>query len=126
MSRAGVAEAGFTLLELLVVLTVMALVTVVVGPRFSSWREPGLRQVGRDLALELRSARGASMRTGGIGRLDAAGLEARLPPGFSLSGASIVFYPDGRTSGGSMVLAAASGTMRLDVDWLTGAVAVSR
>lgn len=126
MSRAGVAEAGFTLLELLVVLTVMALATAVVAPRFVNWREPSLRQVGRDVALELRSARGRAMSSGGVARLDPAALDARLPAGFGLSGDPLLFYPDGRSSGGRLVLTAATGAVRLDVDWLTGAVAVSR
>lgn len=126
MSRAGAAEAGFTLLELLVVLTVMALATMVVAPRFASLREPGLRQVGRDVALELRGARGSAMRGGGIARVEPEAIGARLPAGFRLGGDTIVFYPDGRSSGGSLRLADAAGELRLDVDWLTGAVAVSR
>ena len=125
MSRAGAAERGFTLLELLVVLTIMALVTVIALPHFRDPREPGLRQVGRDIAGELRTTRLQAMRTGKITGLAADSLGPRLPSGFHIKGDKVVFYPDGRSSGGSFELADPTSSAKIAVDWLTGTVAVT-
>ena len=125
MSRAGAAERGFTLIELLVVLTIMALVTIVALPHFRSPGEPGLRQVGRDVAAELRTTRLQAMRTGRITELGGDSLGPRLPSGFTIKGDRVVFYPDGRSSGGALELADAGSTTEIAVDWLTGAVQVT-
>jgi len=55
----------------------------------------------------------------------------RVPPGFALlpeAGESalgppgILFLPDGRSAGGSLLLASDAGQIRVTVDWLTGEV----
>nr|WP_067294598.1 GspH/FimT family pseudopilin [Marinobacterium profundum] len=50
-----------------------------------------------------------------------------LPPSAvnaSMPGPSIRFYPDGSSSGGSLLLSGPSGHYRIDVDWLTGRVQI--
>ena len=40
--------------------------------------------------------------------------------------ASVLFYPDGSSSGGSLVLSAPSGKMTIDINWLTGEVVLDK
>ena len=132
MSRAGAAEAGFTLIEVLAVLLLMGLLTMVVAPRFAAWREPSLRDVGRNGVAELRARRTDAMRTGRPVLATAASLH--VPPGFAvvpegaeetvLGPPGILFLPDGRSGGGSLLLASRNDQLRVGVDWLTGQVRV--
>lgn len=56
----------------------------------------------------------------------ALGNEIVVPPteGDPESGPSIRFYPDGSSSGGTVVLAGSGGRYEIDVDWLTGRVRI--
>ena len=132
MSRAGAAEAGFTLIEVLAVLLLMGLLTMVAAPRFAAWREPSLRDVARNVVAELRARRTDAVRTGRPVLATAASL--RVPPGFAvvpegledtvLGPPGILFLPDGRSGGGSLLLAGSSDQLRVGVDWLTGEVQI--
>jgi general secretion pathway protein H len=132
MSRAGATEAGFTLIEVLAVLLLMGLLTMVVAPRFAAWREPSLRDVGRNVVAELRARRTDAMRTGRPVLATAASLH--VPPGFAvvpegaeetvLGPPGILFLPDGRSGGGSLLLASRNDQLRVGIDWLTGQVRV--
>ncbi len=132
MSRAGAAEAGFTLIEILAVLLLIGLLTMVAAPRFAAWREPSLRDVGRNVVAELRARRTDAMRTGRPVLATAASLY--VPPGFAvvsqgaeetvLGPPGILFLPDGRSGGGSLLLASGSDQLHVGIDWLTGQVRV--
>ena len=43
-----------------------------------------------------------------------------------VSPGSILFYPDGSSSGGSLALSSPAGRMTIDVDWLTGEVTLDK
>lgn len=137
-------SAGFTLLETLVVVVIVALVAAIAWPRIST-PSPSLlvRTTALRLAADLRSARADAMRTGATQTVtvDPArrmvwqnedGRPRRLARAvrISVSGATgtgiVTFRPDGGSSGGDFVLAAGSQRTSVSVDWMTGTVSVGR
>ncbi len=139
---------GFTLLELLVVVTIMAMVYILV-PRmfFNGVSGADLRASSRDIAAGLRQARGIAInekRETAV-TLD---LEKRA---FALTGntrtfqlpeklelklytaqseivnerqGAIRFFPDGSSTGGRVTVASGERKFLVDVDWLTGKVSI--
>ena len=139
---------GFTLIEMIVVLAVLALVLGIVltrGPVRSARLE--LDGAARTVATALRAARAEAIARDHPVRvtLDAAAHEMRigaaaprmLPPEFALTitpalgGAAskpitaIAFLPDGSSSGGRILIASAQRRVLVGVDWLTGRVSIA-
>ncbi|WP_232821258.1 GspH/FimT family pseudopilin [Oceanimonas marisflavi] len=146
MWSAGNNTRGFTLLELLVVLTITILALAVALPRFAALL-PGaeLKSYSRQTAALLRLARSQAIATGDlvILTLDPEQGHTRLsgqprvhpwPKGvaLSLSGtgtplapeapAGLTFYPDGTSSGGTLQVTGENRRYRIQIDWLTGRV----
>ena len=140
--------AGVTLLELLVVLTLMAIIAAIAVPILA----PGvsntdLKTAARKVAAGLRMARSDAVATRTDTRvlLD---LEHRtfqierdprvhtLPREMQMklftaqsdlvneTTGAIRFYPDGGSNGGRVTLGAGERKYEVDVDWLTGRVAI--
>jgi general secretion pathway protein H len=144
--RAGPAIAGFTLLELLVVLGLLALGLALVAPSLGQARAGlAVRSTAYELAASLRAARAAARATnvahaltidlarrqywadGVIGpRPLPRGLavEATLPDSERLSGAAgrVRFFPDGSASGARLVVQDARSSAVIEVHWLNGDV----
>jgi general secretion pathway protein H len=142
------ASSGVTLLELMIVLVLMALIAAVMIPIFGSGvSTTELRSAARELAAGLRLARGQAIaqRTEAMLELDVAARNFRVPPdprvhalptGIELklftaqrdlvsdNIGAIRFYPDGGSDGGRVTLAAGERKYDVDVDWLTGRVAI--
>ncbi len=141
-------DGGFTLLELLVVIVILALIGSLVltrGPAHSQRLniEAAVRQVAEGLRLARTEAIVRNHRVNF--RLDTAGhaydidgmRPAALPASIGLSivglaeGTSggqmgaISFAPDGSSSGGRIDLSAPGRHRQIRVDWLTGRVSVS-
>lgn len=140
-------QAGFTLFELLIVLVILgAMLGLVVthGPP----RSQGLRTraAAGALASALRSARATAIaRANDVAvAIDAkrhrfavdGGKAIPLDPEMEISvlppalpapdGVRLIrFSPDGSATGGAVVLGAGRARLRVDVEWLTGKVAVS-
>lgn len=139
---------GFTLLELLVVLLLLALVYAMAVPMFSAGL-PGteLKGATRQLAAGLRQARGQAIKRKEEAVLvldvekrnfmisgDRRRYNLPMKLDFSLFTAqselqpggvgAIRFYPDGSSTGGRITVAAGIRKYDINVDWLTGQVTI--
>ena len=97
---------GFTLIEMLVVLALIALVAALALPRLGSPPSLTSQEQLRSALVILADARRAAIASGRAQALDPAGLgpKARYAAAIG-SSARIIFYPDGSSSGGTLTLA---------------------
>jgi general secretion pathway protein H len=139
---------GVTLLELLIVLSIMAVLAALVVPRFTGGVSmSALKGATREVAAGLRLARSEALATRKETRL-LLDLEQRtfrvesdprvhsLPKEIDLKlftaqsdllsdkVGAIRFFPDGGSNGGRLTLAAGERKFNVDIDWLTGRVAI--
>ena len=139
---------GVTLLELLVVLSIMAVIAAIVVPVFTGGVSGSeLKGATREVAAGLRLARSEALATRKETRVTL-DLENRsfqverdprthaLPKQIELKlftaqsdlvsdkVGAIRFFPDGGSNGGRVTLAAGERKFNVDVDWLTGRVAI--
>lgn len=145
-ARAG--QHGFTLLEILIVLVIGVLLVALVPPLLSGMSgATELRGAARQLAAGLRNARNEAVvrqqeavltldlerrRFGVTGDLR----EIALPESVALklytaqselldsTTGGIRFFPDGSSTGGFITVSGPKLAYRVNVDWLTGAVAI--
>jgi len=140
--------AGMTLLELLIVLSLMGLIAVMAVPYLSGGVSGSeLKGAAREVAAGLRNARSGAVSSRKETRLvldleqrtfqiDSDNRTHALPKGLELklftaqrdlvdakSGA-IRFFPDGGSNGGRITIASGERKYEVDVDWLTGRVAI--
>jgi len=142
------ANRGVTLLELLIVLVLMGLIAAMTIPIFGSGvSTTELKSAARQVAAGLRLARSQAIaqRTESVLVLDVAARAFSVPPDTRVHTISpqielklytaqrdivadnvgaIRFYPDGGSTGGRVTLAAGERKYDVDVDWLTGRVAI--
>jgi len=139
---------GVTLLELLIVLTLMGIIVAIVLPTFGGGvSTTALKSATREVAAGLRYARGQAIaqRTEALLVLDVDARTFTLPPDTQLHRlperlelklytaqrdlvsdkvGAIRFFPDGGSTGGRITLAAGERKYDVDVDWLTGRVTI--
>jgi len=143
------ASAGVTLLELLVVLTIMAIAAAFVYPMFGGTgvSTTDLKSAARQVAAGLRFARSEALATRQETRLlldleqhtfsiDRDASVHALPKLMEMKlftaqsdlvndrVGAIRFFPDGGSNGGRVTLASGARKYEIDVDWLTGRVAI--
>jgi len=139
-------SAGFTLLELLVVMGIMGLVlatAIAARPRTAVAR---VAVAARGVVAMLQLARTQAMSSNAdtIFRIDTqarqfgmAGSMHALPRGMGVAltvaetelkgdSGGLRFYPDGQSSGGEIVLALDGRSARITVNWLTGEAQLSQ
>lgn len=140
---------GFTLLEVLVVLVIVAMATtfaaMALGGGLDGMR---LRSSSKEIAAQLRYTRTQAIATGMPQRFtidprghrwQAAGnRHGKIPAslGVDFIGArevqpragegGILFFPDGASTGGRVQLSVKRAAWRVDVSWLTGEVTLTR
>jgi general secretion pathway protein H len=149
MSRAGEgrAPAGFTLVELLVVLAILALALGIAVPFLGGGAGPRIDTLAREIAAELRAVRGEAIVSNreAVLFVDPAGPSLRrgnqgepelLPRAVALAVtaarsettaeglAGIRFFPDGSSTGGTVALERDGRRIEVRVDWLSGRVRV--
>lgn len=142
------ASAGFTLIEILVTMFVIGLITSLTAPRFAAMM-PGaeLRRTTLQLAADLRGARNKSIAEGRAVAVsfDSEGRTYVSSPGGIASGwpekvqleitvpdnmvsddeqPTILFYPDGSSTGGEVLCSTNGRSYRVKVNWLAGWVSV--
>lgn len=127
-------SAGFTLLEMLVVLAVLGLAAALVMSRpLGASPATQARTAAQRVAAALRGARGRAILADATVTvaLDAPGHRLRLsdaaplglPRAVALTGTPVIrFAPDGSSSGGTIVLGGGGVRQGVAVDWLTGRV----
>ena len=140
---------GVTLLELLIVLSIMAIVAAMVVPMFGGGVSTGeLKGATRQVAAGLRLARSEALATRQETRvvldlehrtfqIERVARQQALPPKIEMKlftaqsdlvdekTGAIRFYPDGGSNGGRITIAAGERKYEVDVDWLTGRVAIA-
>lgn len=135
--------AGFTLLEVLVVVAILSVLAIVALPRLQLGRGPRFRATIHALAVDLRLQRDVAIRRGSPTTVTAtatgyllqpAGRARALPSGMTLeiadtmpmllprASAGVIFYPDGSSTGGTLSLDGSGGGVRLVVRSLDGRV----
>jgi general secretion pathway protein H len=124
-------QAGFTLIEMIVVLVIMGLTGVLVLVR-QPLHSAGLdtEATVRALTSALQGARSraivqdrdVAVVTNSVGFAVDGGAVWRLPQNEAFSAAQVVFAPDGGSSGTTIVLAAGPRRIAVSVNWLTGRV----
>lgn len=130
---------GFSLIEMVVVLAILAMASALIAPHAAGWRNGmQVEQAARDLATGLRAARAAALHAnretvftldGPTGRYwsDAAPAPKALPKRVLAAETpvrSIRFFPDGGASGGMLRLTESGRSVVIRVDALSGRTSV--
>jgi len=129
--RPNPGQAGFTLIEMIVVIVIMAMVAGLVMVR-QPWHSAGLNTdvTVRAMTQALRLARSRAIAqnrdvtlvTVANGFSVDGGAAWMLPSGEALSTSQVTFAPDGGSTGATIVLAAGPRRIAVTVNWLTGRV----
>lgn len=131
------ADAGYSLLEILIVLGIFALAAAVVIPRIGNVRSSTTGRITEQTIIdEIRRVRSEAIRSNNMhwlevsadGRFLETSTDRRINIAHGMRidpaavGRKVRFYPDGRSSGADWKLTGGESTVIITVDWLTGHV----
>jgi len=123
---------GYTLMELLVVIAILALMASLAAPLASSMIDTmRFRSQASEISDRLSILQDRALRTRlpvSLEKVSQLFDNGHTPRGDSLSveiPAPIIFYPDGTTTGGRIILRAPSRSQSINVAWLTGDTTVN-
>lgn len=140
------ATAGFTMIELLVCLAVIGIVATVAAPRLLDLNGQRLRTAARTLSADLRLLRSQAIRQQHPTSLSvskqgyallarnqswtcfegvALAMRPTLPSLLGPTSGRIDFFPDGSSSGGTVLLFRSSAVMAVTVSWSDGSVRIN-
>lgn len=147
LTRNRQGDSGFSLIEVIVVLMLVALATTLTLVYLRT--EPDMVSARRDLQTAIAKARTTAVSEGRVINLVLVGADAKadntktegelfvLPEFMKVTvvsplkiqsendAAVLRFYPDGSTSGGTVIIKSDTGTRsHIDVDWFSGAIRV--
>jgi general secretion pathway protein H len=123
MTSHSKAQAGFTLLEMLVTVAVMGIVlAVLTGFMRPHSHRLEIEAAARDVARSMRTARAAAISNGAPVALVLPALPAGLTAAEQAPRGGIVFAADGSSSGGQVLLSGEGQRAAVSADWLTGRV----
>ncbi|WP_417509410.1 GspH/FimT family pseudopilin [Methylophaga sp.] len=146
MSSSAIAK-GFTLIELLVVISLLVMVMSLLPPLFRPVMEHhSLYSESQRLVLLMRQARNEAMLSQKTQRIDLDASKQRIAynnrhvelaastkldakvsrQSDNSQQGSIVFYADGSSSGGRLLLADNHYAFAIDVNWVTGQIQLSK
>jgi general secretion pathway protein H len=113
-------EAGFTFIEIIVVMTVLGFAYALAAPAISNWFDgPRMDSAVRDMIISLREARARAITSSS----DVAFSPTIDANSIQLSqSAPITFFIDGSSSGGRITLTSDDQTRAIQIDWLTGRI----
>ncbi len=136
---------GFTLIEMLVVLSIVALALALVVPAVSKSMVVSVHDVARDMQISLRQARAKAVTSQQATLFwvdtqqhtyvnhknkvksfpDAIDIRMKVAS-TEVEGdkAGVRFFSDGSSTGGQLALSDAGATLNVEIDWLTGRVSV--
>ncbi len=127
----GGGSAGFTLIEMIVVIAVMAMIAGLVMIR-QPWHSAGLTMQATERAFisALRLARSRAIAqdrivpvvTGSAGFAIDGGALLTLPNNEVMSDSRFVFMPDGGSSGATIILGSKTHRIAVTVNWLNGRI----
>ncbi len=136
---------GFTLIEMVVVLTIVALALAIVVPAISKSMVASVHDVARDVQISLRQARAnaVSQQQSTVFWVDAEQHQylthknktKSFPEDINMRikvasrevqgrKAGVRFFPDGSSTGGRLMINDANVTVQVEIDWLTGRISV--
>ena len=113
-------QAGFTIIEMVVVLTLLAFAYALAAPAIANWFDgPRLDNAVTELVTSLREARARAITTSkDVSYTISTGMDGVE---YSQSG-HLTFFTDGSSSGARIILKSVKQSRAVDIDWLTGKI----
>lgn len=115
MRTLAIKQEGFTLLELLLVLGIMAMLATLIGPGLRTLESPGFNAQIRQATGQLNSARRQAIVQGQT-------TQVHFDTELTAEPVTIEFYPEGGSSGGTLHFERGERAAELHIDPFTGRV----